>query len=109
MEGRERGKGGKGEERGGKEELCLLLAAPSREGFPRAAMALPRGAAGSEGAGKQEGEAGRAGAEGQGFICTSSISRAPASAPLAPLIPLVPRDAACCLPPPPYRHLPEQE
>lgn len=90
----------------GRKELCLLLAAPTRDGLPRG---LPQGAAGSEGAEKQEGKAGRAGAEGQGFICTSSISWAPASAPLAPLIPLLPRDPACCLPPPPYRHLPEQE
>lgn len=51
------------------------------DGLPRGDVALPQGAAGSEGAGKQAGEAGRAGAEGQGFICTSSISQAPASAP----------------------------
>lgn len=67
------------------------------DGLPRGDMALPQGAARSEGAGKQEGEAGRAGAEGQGFICTSSISWAPASAPLAPLIPLLPTDPACPL------------
>lgn len=40
----------------GRMELCLLLAALTKDGLPRDDMALPQGAAGSEGARKQKQE-----------------------------------------------------